>query len=69
MTAREQAIAHIQAVRDSWYPTPIPAGVELDAIPCELLHRVADERHLTDHHTWITPTSDMWQDDDEVNQP
>lgn len=47
MSARDDAIRIIQSVRDQWPLLPITPGEELDAIPSELLHRVADERRMT----------------------
>ena len=44
VTARDEAADIIASVRDFWYPLPVPAGMELDAIPSDLLRRVADER-------------------------
>jgi hypothetical protein len=46
-TAREEAIAYIQAVRDFWYPTQATPGMELDDLPADLLRRLADERRMT----------------------
>jgi hypothetical protein len=45
-SARDRAADHMQAVRDSWWPTPVLPSEELDAIPSDLLRELADERRM-----------------------
>jgi len=46
MTAHDEAIIRMQSVQDDYGRVPVPLGVYLDALPSDLLHRVADERIL-----------------------